>query len=42
MARKYNLHPIKTIKDWQGKDWDVYEERKTPIGVMIYKGWLNN
>ena len=40
MARKYNLHPIKTIKDWRGEDWDVYEERKTPIGIMVYKGWL--
>jgi hypothetical protein len=40
MARKYNYIPIKTIKDWDGEDWDVYEERKTPAGVMIYKGWM--
>lgn len=40
MARKNNLYPIKTIKDWQGEDWDVYEERKTKMGIMVYKGWL--
>lgn len=40
MAKKYVLHPIKTLKDWQGEDWDVYEERKTQIGVILNYGWL--
>lgn len=40
MARKNNFYPIKTIKDWQGEDWDIYEERKTSIGIMVYKGWV--
>jgi hypothetical protein len=35
---KPKLHPIKVIKDWQGEDWDVYEEYKTGIGQIIYKG----
>ncbi|SPL72325.1 hypothetical protein [Acinetobacter stercoris] len=30
---------IKTIKDWEGEDWDVYEERKTSCGVILYRGW---
>lgn len=40
MARKYILHPIKTIKDWQGEDWDVYEERKTQTELTLNLGWL--
>lgn len=40
MAKKYNLYPIKTIKDWQGEDWDVYEERKISIGIVLNYGWL--
>ena len=27
------LYPIKTIKDWDGEDWDVFEERKARNGV---------
>jgi len=41
MARKYKLYPIKTIKDWHGEDWNVYEEKRTVNGLMIYKGRLN-
>ncbi|ENW93051.1 hypothetical protein [Acinetobacter dispersus] len=40
MAQKYNYYPIKIIKDWQGEDWEVYEEKKTAVGIMVYKGWL--
>ncbi|MFW1943974.1 hypothetical protein ACG93R_10745 [Acinetobacter guillouiae] len=40
MAKSYKIYPIKTIKDWQGEDWDVYEERNTQAGIMIYKGWM--
>ena len=40
MARKYNLHPIKTIKDWRGEDWDAYEERKTKVGLTLNFGWM--
>lgn len=40
MAKKYILYPIKTIKDWQGEDWDVYEEKKTQSGLIINFGWL--
>lgn len=39
MAKKYTLYPIKTIKDWQGEDWDVYEERKTQFGLILNFGW---
>ena len=39
MAKKYKLYPIKTIKDWENEDWDVYEERKSISGIMIYRGW---
>lgn len=35
---KPKLVPIRVIKDWQGEDWDVYEEYKTGIGQIIYKG----
>ncbi|WP_335989865.1 hypothetical protein [Acinetobacter bereziniae] len=40
MAKKYNLYPIKTIKDRQGEDWDVYEERKTQTELILNFGWL--
>lgn len=40
MAKKYILYPIKTIKGWQGEDWDVYEEKKTQSGLNINFGWL--
>jgi DNA-binding CsgD family transcriptional regulator len=39
MSKKYKLYPIRTIKDWEGNDWDVYEERKSFSGIMAYKGW---
>ncbi|KAF1024370.1 MAG: hypothetical protein GAK29_02602 [Acinetobacter bereziniae] len=39
MSKKYKLYPIKTIKDWENEDWDVYEERKSISGIMIYRGW---
>ena len=39
MAKKYKLYPIKTIQDWENEDWDVYEERKSLSGIMIYRGW---
>lgn len=39
MPKKYKLYPIKTIKDWENEDWDVYEERKSISGIMIYRGW---
>lgn len=37
---KYKHFKIKTIKDWDGEDWDVYEEYQTKAGIMVYKGWL--
>lgn len=40
MTKRYKRYAIKTIKDWQGEDWDVYEERNTQAGIMIYKGWM--
>jgi hypothetical protein len=40
MTKRYKRYVIKTIKDWQGEDWDVYEERNTQAGIMIYKGWM--
>lgn len=40
MTQKYNLYPIKTIKDWQGEDWDVYEEQPISMDIMIYRGRL--
>lgn len=36
---KIKLFKIKTIKDWEGEDWDVYEECKTPAGIILNKGW---
>lgn len=36
---KYKYFKIKTIKDYEGEDWDVYHEQKTPSGIMVYKGW---
>lgn len=38
MAKRYKIYPIKTIKDWQGEDWDVYEEVKTSVGIVVYRG----
>lgn len=40
MAKKHVLHPIQTLKDWEGEDWDVYEERKMQMGFTLYLGWL--
>lgn len=40
MARKYILYPIQTIKDWQGEDWDVHEERKISDKITLQYGWL--
>lgn len=40
MVKRYKNDPIKIIKDWQGEDWNVYEERNTQAGVIIYKGWM--
>ncbi|WP_278492924.1 hypothetical protein [Acinetobacter gyllenbergii] len=37
--RKHKNFKIKTIKDWEDKDWDVYEEYKTPSGLILYRGW---
>lgn len=37
---KYKHFKIKTIKDWHGEDWDVYEEYQTQVGITVYKGWL--
>lgn len=39
MAKTYKLYPIKTIKDWEGEDWDVYMEIKTLYGFNLYRGW---
>lgn len=36
---KYKYFKIKTIKDEDGEDWDVYEEQKSSAGIMIYQGW---
>lgn len=36
---KYKLFKIKIIKDWDGQDWDVYEEEKSSVGITIYQGW---
>ena len=36
---KYKYFKIKTIKAWDGEDWDVYHEQKTPSGIKVYKGW---
>ncbi|MCU4579568.1 hypothetical protein KTJ32_00935 [Acinetobacter gyllenbergii] len=36
---KYKHFKIKTVKDWEGEYWDVYEERKTHVGIMVYRGW---
>ncbi|WP_436872546.1 hypothetical protein [Acinetobacter haemolyticus] len=40
MAKKHVLYPIQTLKDWEGEAWDVYEERKMPMGFSLYLGWL--
>lgn len=37
---KYKVFKIKTIKDWEGEDWDVYQEYSTKVGITVYKGWL--
>ncbi len=37
---KYKYFKIKTIKDEDGEDWDVYEEQKSSSGIIVYKGWL--
>ena len=36
---KYKYFKIKTIKDSDGEDWDVYHEQKTLSGIIVYKGW---
>lgn len=36
---KYKYSKIKIIKDWEGEDWDVYEEYTTKVGITVYKGW---
>ena len=36
---KYKYFKIKTIKDSDGEDWDVYHEQKTPSGIVVYRGW---
>ncbi|MFW1955158.1 hypothetical protein ACG91D_06135 [Acinetobacter guillouiae] len=41
MARKYNLLPIKTIKDWEGEDWDVYEEKRLLNGLTLFRGRMH-
>lgn len=38
MAKRYKIYPIKTIMDWQGEDWDVYEETMMVVGIMLYRG----
>ena len=40
MARKYFLYPICTIKDWEGEDWGVYEQRKVSDELTLQYGWL--
>ncbi|AMW78539.1 hypothetical protein AMD27_06350 [Acinetobacter sp. TGL-Y2] len=39
MVSKYVLYPIQTVKDWQGEDWDIYEERKIVVGLTLQFGW---
>lgn len=36
---KYKIFKIKIIKDWESEDWDVYNERTSLSGLMVYKGW---
>lgn len=36
---KYKYYKIKTIKDWSGEGWDVYDEKETPSGIIIHQGW---
>jgi len=36
---KYKHYKFKEVIDWQGEAWDVYEEYKSPSGIMIYRGW---
>ena len=36
---KYKHYKFKEVIDWQGETWDVYEEYKSPSGIMIYQGW---
>lgn len=36
---KYKYFKIKTIKDSDGEDWDVYHEQKSSSGIIIYSGW---
>lgn len=36
---KYKRFKIMEMKDWEGEYWDVYEEYKTKVGIMVYKGW---
>lgn len=36
---KYKFFKIKTIKDWENEDWDVYDQRKSSSGLIVYKGW---
>ena len=38
MASKYKNFPMKTIKDWEGEDWVVFEEHQTQVGLPLYKG----
>ena len=38
MARKYKFYPIRTIKDWDGEDWDIFEEYQNQVGIPLYKG----
>lgn len=35
---KPKLEIIKVIKDWQGEDWDVYEQELVSNGLIIYRG----
>ena len=36
---KYKHYKFKEVIDWQGEAWDVYEEYRSPSGIMIYRGW---
>lgn len=36
---RYKYFKIKVIKDWEGEDWDVYDERQSLSDLMIYRGW---
>ncbi len=38
MASKYKIFPMKTLKDWEGEDWVVFEEHQTQVGLPLYKG----